>query len=204
MLGGEGEAKLVGTCPHTDVVMSGVKVPCLVDTGSMVSTVRESFFRQHFGIWDQEKLRSCHWLQLQAANGLPIPYLGYLELDVELCGRTLPGCRILVVKDPPANASPPAPGVLGMNILRRCYCTLFGQHGSALFVLPTVTEAPQSVVQALQRCHQASLTSPSDFIGKVKLRGKKACRIFGGTMQVVPATCSAQHSGTSVLFEPLE
>uniref|UniRef100_A0A671VB87 Gypsy retrotransposon integrase-like protein 1 n=1 Tax=Sparus aurata TaxID=8175 RepID=A0A671VB87_SPAAU len=202
MWGDRREAKLISTCPHMDVVMGGVTVPCLVDTGSMVSTVRESFFRQHFETWDQEKLKSCHWLQLQAANGLPIPYLGYFELEVELCGRTLPGCGLLVVKDPPADASLPAPGVLGMNILRRCYSTLFGQHGSALFKLPTVTEAPKSVVQALQRCHQASLTSSFDAVGKVKLRGKKACRIFGGTMQLVPATCSAQHSGTTVLFEP--
>ena len=97
--------------------MGGVKVPCLVDTGSMVSTVRESFFWQHFATWGQEKLQSCHWLQLQAANGLPIPYLGYLELEVELCGRTVPGCGLLDVKDPPADVSLSAPGVLGMNIL---------------------------------------------------------------------------------------
>lgn len=152
-----------------DVVMGGVNVPCLVDTGSMVSTIRESFFRQHFETWGQEKLKSCHWLQLQATNGWPIPYLGYLELEVELCGRTLPGCGLLVVKDLPADASPPAPDVLGMNILRRCYSTLFGQHGSALFDLPTVIEAPKPVVQALQICHQASLASPSDLIGKIKL-----------------------------------
>lgn len=187
-----------------DVTMGGVKVPCLVDTGSMVSTIRESFFRQHFETWGLEKLQSCHWLQLQAANGLPIPYLGYLELEVELCGRTLPECGLLVVKDPPDGASPPAPGVLGMNILRRCYSTLFGQHGPALFDLHTVTEAPTPVVQALQRCHQASLSPVADVFSKVKLRGKKACRIFGGTMQLVPATCSFHRSVTSVLFEPSE
>ncbi|KAK0155373.1 hypothetical protein N1851_002277 [Merluccius polli] len=83
-------AKLIATCPHLDIIIGEVVVPCLVDTGSMVSTVTESFFRQHFEIWDQEKLRSCHWLQLRAANGLPIPYLGYLELEVELCGKLLP------------------------------------------------------------------------------------------------------------------
>ena len=79
---------------------------------------------------------------------------------------------------------------------------MFGQHGSTLFNLPIVTEAPKPVVQALQRCHQASLTPPSDVIGKDKLRGKKACRIFGGTVQLVPATCSTQPFGTTVLFEP--
>lgn len=91
-----------------------------------------------------------------------------------------------------------------MNILRRCYSTLFGQHGPALFNLHTVTEAPTPVVQALQRCHQASPSPPADVFSKVKLHGKKASRIFGGTMQLVPTTCSWHRSGTSVLFEPSE
>lgn len=128
----------------------------------------------------------------------------YLELEVELCGRSLSGCGLLVVKDPPEDASSRAPGILGMNILQRCYSSLFGQHGLALFQLPTVSEAPKPVLQALQRCHQASIDPPSDIKGTVKVRGKKACRIPGGTMQIVPATTSAQYSGTTVLFEPLD
>ena len=88
---------LISSCPHLDVEMGGVKVPCLVDTGSMVSTISESFFRQHLEPWGQERLRSCHWLELRAANGLTIPYLGYLELDVQL----MPQCGVLVVRDPP-------------------------------------------------------------------------------------------------------
>lgn len=58
--------------------------------------------------------------------------------------------------------------------------------------------------QALQRCHQASLSPPTEIVSKVKLRGKTACRISGGTMQFVPITCSIQHSGYFVLFEPLD
>jgi hypothetical protein len=64
---------LISSFPHLDVDMGGVKVPCLVDTGSMVSTISESFFRQHLEPWGQERLRSCHWLELRAANGLTIP-----------------------------------------------------------------------------------------------------------------------------------
>lgn len=52
--------------------MDGVNVPCLVDTGVMVSTVTESFFYHQFEAWDQEELESCHWLELRTANGLPI------------------------------------------------------------------------------------------------------------------------------------
>ncbi len=79
-------ACLMSSCPQLIVSMGGVQLPCLVDTGSMVSTITESWFVANFGSWGQEQLRSCHWLQLRAANGLAIPYIGYLELDVELCG----------------------------------------------------------------------------------------------------------------------
>ena len=41
------------------------------------------------------------WLTLTAANGLEIPYIGYLELDFEAQGVTIPQRGILVVRDPP-------------------------------------------------------------------------------------------------------
>lgn len=131
--------------------MGGESVPCLADTGSMVSTVTESFFRHHFEPWGQEKLQSCHWLQLRAANGLAIPYIGYLKLEIELCGKLMPQCGLLAVKNPPGGVSAQVPGVLGMNVIRRCYRELFGQHGLALFDVPSVFQAPEAVVHALQK-----------------------------------------------------
>ena len=92
-------ADLIAPCPNVDASIGGVSVLCLVDTGSMVSTVTESFFLEQFAPWGHDRLHSCHWLQLQAANGLAIPYIGYLELEVELCGKVMPRCGILVVKD---------------------------------------------------------------------------------------------------------
>lgn len=67
----------------------------------MVSTITEGLFLANFESWGHDRLRTCHWLQLRAANGLAIPYIGYLELDVELCGKVMPGCGVLVVRDPP-------------------------------------------------------------------------------------------------------
>ena len=96
---------LIGQCPVSDVKMEGVSITCLVDTGSMVSTITESFFKEHFQVQGQTQLRSCGWLQLRAANGLDIPYRGYLELDIEVLGRVLPSIGILVVQDPPASGS---------------------------------------------------------------------------------------------------
>lgn len=200
---GEGGVKLIAMCPHLEVDMGGVKVPCLIDTGSMVSTVTEGVFLKHFQPWGHEKLKACHWLQLRAANGLAIPYIGYLELDVKLCGKFMPYCGVLVVKDPPGGASH-VPCVLGMNIIRRCYRELFVQHGSALFGLSSVSEAPTPVLEALQKCHQASVKASKSALGAVKVRGRKAFRIPGGTMKIVPATCSEQYSTITVMFEPLD
>ena len=194
----------MSSCLHLNVSVGGVNVPGLVDTGSMVSTITESFFHQHFEPWGQERLQSCHWLQLRAANGLAIPYIGYLELEIELCGKLMSQCGVLVVKDPPGGVSAQVPGVLGMNVIRRCYRELFGQHGLALFELPSVFEAPEAVVQALQKCHQASVNAPQHVSGRVQVRGRKAWRIPGGMMKVVAATCSELYSGTTVLFEPLD
>lgn len=59
------------------------------------------------------------------ANGLDIPYLGYLELGVELCSKTIANCGILVVKDLPGGMLLEVPGVLGMNIISKCYQELF-------------------------------------------------------------------------------
>ena len=82
------------------VSMGGVIVPCLLDTGSMVSTITEDFFMEHFQSQGEDKLRQCNWLQLKAANGLEIPYMGYLELDIDVLSKTLPRMGVLIVKSP--------------------------------------------------------------------------------------------------------
>ncbi|XP_034081973.1 uncharacterized protein LOC117552526 [Gymnodraco acuticeps] len=169
----------------------------------MVSTVTESFFLEKFAPWGFDRLRSCHWLQLRAANGLAIPYIGYLELDVELCGKVMSRCGILIVKDPPGAVSP-VPGILGMNVIRRCYRELFGAFGSSLFDTPIVSQAPVAVIAALQEVHQSPAQVPGKLTDIARVRGKHAVRIPRGVMKLVASTCPEQLSGQSALFEPPE
>lgn len=118
---------LIAPSPQVVIKLAGVNVKCILDTGSTVSTISESFFKQHFN----DKLKSCHWLELRAANGLEIPYLGYLEPDIEALGCFIPRRGVLVVKDPPAQMTPPkVPGILGMNIINASYQELQQQHES--------------------------------------------------------------------------
>lgn len=191
---------LVAQCPKVAVRVGGVVVSCLLDTGSMVSTLVESFFVQHF----KDKLQQCKWLQLRAANGLDIPYVGYAELTVEVLGKVIPQRGWLVVKDPPGQLSPPlVPGVLGMNVIRECYTELFGQHGSSLFDLPPVVHASLPWRHALQHCHRVQLNSRPPKTGVAKVRGRRPIHIPGGTVKLVAATCSPQFcDAPAVLLEP--
>lgn len=124
-----------------------------------------------------------------------------MELDIELCGQVISNCGVLVVKDPPGGLCDKVPGVLGMNVLKRCYQELFGQHGPALFNLPDVSKAPHFVFQALQHCSDVNAMTSVSRIGKVRVRGRRPCRIPGGMLKFVPATCSDEYSSGVVLFE---
>ncbi len=79
--------KIIGTCPETEVVLGNVPLRCLIDTGAEVSTVTEAFFREHLAPSGQEMLDTTTWLRITAANGTTIPYLGYIEADVTICGH---------------------------------------------------------------------------------------------------------------------
>ena len=81
--------------------LGGVHVHCFLDSGSQVSTITESFFNKHFRPRRSKLLDTNQWLTLTVTNGLEIPYIGYLELDFEAQGVTIPQRGILVVRDPP-------------------------------------------------------------------------------------------------------
>lgn len=52
--------ELIGECPIVEVSEVGVTVPCLLDTGSMVSAITEDFFIEHFQLHGEDKLQQCN------------------------------------------------------------------------------------------------------------------------------------------------
>lgn len=94
------ELRLLGKCPTVEIIIGGVTVACLLDTGSMVTTVTQQFYEQYLQPQFQFQLQPCQWLKLKAANGLDIPCLGYLETTIGILGKTLPKMGVLLVKNP--------------------------------------------------------------------------------------------------------
>lgn len=164
-------SRVVGNCPSVDVVMGGVTVPCLLDTGSMVTMVAESFFHENFD--SAELMESSEWLTLRAANGLEIPYVGYIDLDVEVAGECILKRGVLVVKDSAAQNA--FPGILGMNVPTEC---------------PTLL--PTSVKGKAEQ---------TENVGFASVAGDEATIIPAHSMKVVAV--SGRHNADTVVEEPL-
>ena len=199
--------QLIGKCPVVEVRVGEVPIACLLDTGSMVTTVTKTFFEQQ--LQPQFQLQACHWLKLKAANGLDIPYLGYLETTISILGKTLSNMGILVLKDStdPAMQSrrERVPGLLGMNIIGECYRELFLEHGHALFQSPSIQQAGKAWQQALTVCQRLEQTLETGRVGLARVQKGPAVRIPASSMRFVPATCHQQlgYILPSCFLEPL-
>ena len=196
---------LVGERDTVEVSMGGVKFQCLIDSGSNVSSVTESFFFKHLLPRWGGKLADCGWLTLSGAHGLNIPYLGYFTVDVEAValGRTILQRGILVVKDPIGQAAKErkqaVPGLLGMNVIKKCYQLLCPAQGPSL--PPPLIDTPgwQTAFAACQN-EQAVVVEGNMFAVAVT-----PFTVPAGSVCFVPAAApnSLCFSRASVLVEPL-
>ena len=170
-------------------------VPFVLDTGSMVTTLNHQFFRDHL----QSRLgpiRPCQWLRLRAANGLAIPYVGYIEADVVVAGQRLPQMGFLIT-EPQGGAEQAIPGLLGMNIIQHCY-DLIRESG-----LRPESEWGAEWRRVFSTCRTVQGLPADGRLG--------AARAFGGAVEIpaggtgwVSAQCPhlAGASWPTVLFEP--
>ena len=189
--------RAVGRCPTTVVKLGGVSVPCLLDSGSEVSTITESCFNKNYRPKGKTLLSTSGWLTLTAANGLDIPYVGYFELDVEVLGITVPKRGILVVRD---SADPGSrrrkeevPGLLGMNVIGEIRRQLQGNKDR----MP-----PQDTTSDWAEILQLSTQEQSKTVhGIAKVAGKQAVRIPSRSVAMVPVTGWRGQQATA-LVEP--
>ena len=125
----------MGECPEVYIKIGPIEVRCLLDTGAQVSTITESFFREHLiqegHIQDVSRL-----IKISAAQGLEIPYVGYIELPLEFMGHTFEDIGFLIVKDPVGTPlverKKLVPGVIGSNIFRDIKDSLATRGGDYL------------------------------------------------------------------------
>lgn len=178
--------------------IDGVETDCLMDTGSEVTTITESFFKSHFTVTE---LSDATWLTLTAANGLDIPVVGCLYAEIECFGRKFPRKCIFVIRDCPGLPEKESvPGLVGMNILGEVYSLFAGVDGiqkkhKVLFD----NGGLRRILAAVGREEQCS--GPSGRMGFVKVAGREPVVIPPYSEMVVRGSCGMPNVRRPVMVE---
>jgi len=110
------EQNLIGKSNESTVFIHGLEATALVDSGSMVTTISESFYNS---IPDRPQLEDLKTLlQITIADGSKLSYLGYIDTFVSvpfLSDFTMP-VPVLVVNDTILNHA--CPVIVGTNVIR--------------------------------------------------------------------------------------
>ena len=145
-----------GDCPEVKVSLGGVDVGCLIETGAEVSTVTESFFKE-FLAQGSEVVHVTSYITISASQGLEIPYMGYVELQLTALSHMFNGLGFLIVKDPVSTPIQEqmkrVPGVLGSNVLRdmrKCLVSNYGENFAESNLSKLAKESEVTLLYAVQ------------------------------------------------------
>ncbi|MCG8033830.1 MAG: DDE-type integrase/transposase/recombinase [Candidatus Thiodiazotropha taylori] len=111
--------RIVGSANESFIYINGVKTSGLVDTGSMVTSVSESFYNS-LNPLPQLHAITEFGLQVQSANGDELPFKGYIEAEIKVpfLSNSQFNIPLLVVSDTEYNSNIPA--IVGTNVIRLC------------------------------------------------------------------------------------
>ena len=95
-------------------------VPCcgLLDTGSMVTTISEQFVSDHLPHILLQPI--SHLLTISSSTGHPLPYMGYIEVDItypDLTGKTVTK-SVLALVVPQTLYNSDVPVLIGTNVIQ--------------------------------------------------------------------------------------
>lgn len=180
----------VGDCPEVNVRVGGVDVVCLIDTGAEVSTITESFYKEYLA-QGREVIDVTSHIKISASQGLEIPYVGYVELQLTALSHTFKGLGFLIVKDPvstPIQARKKRiPGVLGSNVLRdlrKCLVSKYGENFAEVLLSKSAAGDGATLVHALQM-YRSPVLSQEAMAETVNENGR--VRLVGSGPTLVPA-----------------
>uniref|UniRef100_A0AAV2KRN3 Uncharacterized protein n=1 Tax=Knipowitschia caucasica TaxID=637954 RepID=A0AAV2KRN3_KNICA len=124
--------------------------------GSQVTLFSESVCNELFRSKQVRNSDEIPWLTLRAANGLNLPWVGYMVADFEIHGVSARG--IVVAKDECIGADK---AILGMNVITDCWEELFTQYkASPKHSTPPLSREWNTVFIDCQRIRAASNAEP--------------------------------------------
>ena len=169
---------MVGPQNESWLRIEDVRCKGLIDTGSMVTTIAESFWRQRLTGTPLRPLNDL--LRVEGASGHAVQYLGYVEVCIHF-EKGVAGDEqghvvlALVVADTRYNAAVPV--IVGTNVIRQCHRQGQDQHGDKFWTTVRVDSAWERAYSQHQRVRSSKV--------KAVLVGKKNLRLSPGESAIV-------------------
>ena len=96
--------RAMAACPKINMGCGRKMIPSLLDSGSQVTLICQSFFEQeilpHIKTSNGEKAKVHQLFQLTAANNGKFPVSMYVELDLDFLGIVVPKVGVLITQEP--------------------------------------------------------------------------------------------------------
>lgn len=177
---------LIGARCTTQVNIAGVTCDCLLDTGSQVTTITQSFYNKNLS--DQQIHSLGNLLEVESANGQNVPYLGYVELTItfpkEFVGVNMDVPTLaLVIPDLPSAFQPSV--LIGTNTLDELYKDF--SHQKPRYFSPSF--GYKQVLKILELRQNQAVEGN---VGLVRLPEKQPQVIPAGQSAVLCGTASVQ------------
>lgn len=113
---------LVGNKSTANVKVNGIECNSLLDTGSQVTTVSQSFYDSHLSDYSIHPVSDI--LEVEGANGQAVPYLGYIQLSMQFPKEFMasqPEIQTLALIVPDTRSNSSVPLLIGTNTLDPLY-----------------------------------------------------------------------------------
>jgi transposase InsO family protein len=178
--------RMVGESNEAYISLNGKGGMALIDTGSSVSSISQSFYDAEFSDVPLKSLQEI--IMIEGASGHYVPYSGYVELKLDIASNLFDkDCLFLVVKD--TNYSAEVPVLIGTNILGPLHNQMREKHGDRYIQTANLTTAWQLAFHSLQ-LQDKQLGRVQGRLGLVKCASRQRTVVPGNSIVTVPGYLS--------------
>ena len=162
---------LLGHANEAEVVIGGESCRALVDTGSMITSVGETYYKEHLQEkYPLQELNSL--LKVEGAGGHQLKYTGYAEMEIMVPEHSTTSFWVPVLVAPDTTYNSMVPLIVGTNVIKM----LFGDKSEDIWSLAINAVSAQEMVpeEAAVYCCRQMVIEPNKIIhfkGRVGSRG---------------------------------
>ena len=129
----------VAKSPKVCISAHGIQIPSLLDLGSDVMLLRQSYFEKHLlpkiQVATSEKAKAHQLFHLTVANDGQLPVKMYTELDVNFLGLKVANGGVLIIEDPSQvldkKHQSKLPDIVGWNLIQLSYNAFVKKYGAS-------------------------------------------------------------------------